>query len=258
MIHGNGGASSRFQPFLEIVDREGTDYEVMLPALPGFEGRPLPPADDYWTSFLQALEQAVVAAGADGEWILYGHGIGGSILLEWAAQDWIMAGRTDWKPKAVILHSCIGASLQVRWFPRLMKPKWVRLLIQRMVHTPLLQPLWERRLFLDPTAIPAGQRRQFFQDYARCAAFPVLFDLITVPWYRRVQQRVGHQHFYFLWGDQERVVASRHLALWQNDFPESTFAVIPDWDHFPMLEQPEAFFQVLSERIVQSDKIRWQ
>lgn len=257
VIHGNGGASSRFAPFLEIVQQTDTNYEVVLPALPGFEGRSLPRVNDYWSLFIESLEQAVVEAGADGEWILYGHGVGGSMLLEWAARNWVLAGQTGWQPKAVILHSCIGASLQVRWFPRLMKPKWVRLLIQRMVHTSLLQPLWERRLFLHPETIPVQQRRQFFQDYARCAAFPILFDLITVPWYRKVQQRVGHRPFHFLWGDQERVVASHHLTLWKNDFPKSSFEVVPDWDHFPMLEQPEAFFRVLTNRIAQTDKIGW-
>lgn len=245
-------------PFLQMARQSEVDYEVVLPALPGFEGRPLPPVDDYWALFLRALEQAVLDAGADAEWVLYGHGIGGSLLLEWAARDWTLAGETGWRPQAVILHSCIGASLQARWFPKLMRPLWMRRLIQRLVHTPALQPVWERRLFLQPSSIPAEQRRAFFQDYARCAAFTVLFDLITVPWYRNVQQRIGHRHFYFLWGDQERVVASRHLALWQKDFPESSFEVVPDWDHFPMLEQPGAFFSLLTERITQTNKIAWR
>jgi len=250
MLHGNGGASARFQLFREEVRREAPNYEVLFPELPGFEGRSLGtlPAD-HWQPFLEPLQTIVATSDPDTQWILYGHGIGGSLLLEWAARDWSLPGRSGWQPKAVLLHGCIGASLKERWFPKLMQPVFLRRLIQTMVSAPVLRPLWERKLFLAPKSIPLDLRKQFFADYARCEAFTVFFDVINGAWYDRVQKKTGSMAFYFLWGDRERVVASKYLAYWKRDFPNSTFEVVPDWDHFPMLDAPIAFYRKVTDFI---------
>ena len=117
MLHGNGGASARFQLFREEVRRHQPDYDVVFPELPGFEGRPLGvlPADP-WQLFLTPLQEQIAHSAPETEWILYGHGIGGSLLLEWAARNWSVPARPGWKPKGVLLHGCIGASLKERWF----------------------------------------------------------------------------------------------------------------------------------------------
>ncbi|MCB0566393.1 MAG: alpha/beta hydrolase [Phaeodactylibacter sp.] len=243
LLHGNGGAGARFQPFLQLLGSEAAGHVTALaPKLPGFEGRPLPEGDIGWTPFLDALQRSVEQAGKDGEWVLYGHGIGGSLLLEWASRGWPLADGSRLEPHRVILHGCIGASLQHRLFPKLMQPKVVRRLMQGLIAWPALQPIWERRLFLHPERIPSGLRRQFFRDYKTCAAFSLFFDLITPAWYQTVQEQLQAEKFYFIWGDKERVVASHFLKYWQQDFPHSTFDVVPGWDHFPMLDQPKAFY----------------
>ncbi len=247
MVHGNGGAGARFELFRQLLTERGPRrLRPVLPELPGFAGRPLPTRDrPEWEPFLQAL-QAAVQDRAGEPWIFYGHGIGGSLLLEWAARDWSLAAG-NLQPLRVILHGSIGASLEHRWFPRLMRPPMLRAWVQRLVYEPLLQPLWERKLFQEPQRIPPALRRRFFADYRTCSAFPVFFDLITPDWYRQVQQKTNHYPFCFLWGDRERVVASRYLRFWQRDFPRATFEVVPGWDHFPMLDRPEEFYHKIIE-----------
>lgn len=226
----------------------GEELRLHFPVLPGFEGRPLLADPDGWKPFLEALGTTV--AGREGEaWLFYGHGIGGSLLLEWAARNWSVAGPASITPQQVVLHSPIGASLQYRFFPKLMRPAPVRQLIRWMVYQPFLQRFWERRLFRHPSKIPEGLRRQFFEDYKRCQAFPVFFDLITPVWYQAVLPRTGDYPFHFLWGDRERVVASRYLRYWQHDFPQAEFELVPGWDHFPMLDEPESFYRKLMELI---------
>ncbi|MCB0560272.1 MAG: alpha/beta hydrolase [Lewinellaceae bacterium] len=243
LLHGNGGASARFQPFLQLLgERDAERLSALIPKLPGFEGRPLPEGAISWAPFIEALQRSVEAAGKDGEWVLYGHGIGGSLLLEWASRGWALADGGCLKPHKVILHGCIGASLEHRFFPKLMQPMAVRRLMQWLIAWPALQPIWERRLFLHPERIPSGLRQQFFRDYKTCAAFSLFFDLITPAWYQTVQEQLQAEKFCFIWGDKERVVASRFLKYWQQDFPHSTFDIVPGWDHFPMLDQPKAFY----------------
>ena len=243
LVHGNGGAGARFRPFLELLNSKGpASLTAVVPKLPGFEGRPLPEGDKSWQPFIDTLQQTIEAHGSGSPWIFYGHGIGGSLLLEWASRGWALADGSKVSLQGVILHGCIGASLEHRFFPKLMKPLAVRRLMQRLIAWPALQPVWERRLFLYPERIPGSLRQQFFLDYKTCAAFSLFFDLITPAWYQTVQEQLQAEKFYFIWGDKERVVASHFLKYWQQDFPHSTFDVVPGWDHFPMLDQPKAFY----------------
>ncbi len=248
LLHGNGGASTRFSPFLRLLRERGPEkVNAVIPRLPGFEGRPLPEGNS-WEPFIRALQEAIQGREEE-EWVLYGHGIGGSLLLEWASRGYPLADGQSLDPQSVILHGIIGASLEHRFFPKLMQPMAVRRLIQGLVATPLLQPLWEKRLFQSPEAIPAELRRQFFRDYRTCAAFPLFFDLITPHWYRQVQRKLAQERFHFIWGNEERVVASRFLKYWKRDFPHSHFDIVEGWDHFPMLDQPEAFYKKIIQLI---------
>ena len=104
-----------------------------------------------------------------------------------------------------------------------------------------MRPIWKKRLFLQPEEIDSVILDRFFDDYAQCAAFPVFFDLITVDWYRKVREKIGQEPFHFIWGGKERVVQAKHLGLWKADFSQSTFSVVDDWDHFPMLDDPLDF-----------------
>lgn len=250
MLHGNGGANARFRLFELLAQQQKANFRIHLPQLPGFEGRALPKMEDAWSPFLETLANEVKEKETD-DWIYYGHGIGGSILMEWAKRNWAAADGATYPPKAIILHSCIGASLQERFFPKLMRPLWVRKLIQQLIAAPLLRPFWEQKLFLFPENIPSELRKQFFVDYKNCQAFSVFFDLITPEWYKEVQECLQEESFHFLWGEKERVVAAKYLELWKKDFPKSYFEVISDWDHFPMMEQVESFYEEINRLVNQ-------
>ncbi len=254
LLHGNGGASTRFIPFLKSLKESDLALSAHIPQLPGFEGRPLPKSKDYWAVFLEAIESTVTQQ--EGQWIFYGHGIGGSVLLELAARDYTFPSGRQIKPDQVILHSCIGASLQYRFFPKLMKPLFLRQFIKKMVHSKPLQPFWEKKLFLFPEQIDTEIKNQFFADYKNCQAFEVFFDLITPAWYKEVQAKTQDQAFEFLWGDKERVVASKYLTYWKKDFPNAHFDTVKGWDHFPMLDSPEDFFEKITTLIFQTQSMR--
>ncbi|MEM1134451.1 MAG: alpha/beta hydrolase [Bacteroidota bacterium] len=248
MLHGNGGASTRFIPFLDLLKNSAAPFKVHIPKLSGFEGRSLPKSDDYWAVFLADLENTIATDAAP--WIYYGHGIGGSILLELAARNYTFPSGKQIFPEKVILHSCIGASLQYRFFPKLMKPMPMRKFIKQMVHTKWLQNYWEKKLFLYPEKIPQNIKNQFFKDYKQCQAFTVFFDLITPVWYKSTREKIKEASFYFLWGDKERVVASKYLAYWKSDFPNAHFQTIAGWDHFPMLDSPEQFLEEIKLKVL--------
>ncbi len=249
LIHGNGGASSRFDLFVGRLQAERPEgVAAFIPELPGFEGRPLPTRAVNWETFLQPI-QKLIADHSEEPWLFYGHGIGGSLLMEWAGRGFILPSGHRFQPKAVVLHAPIGASLAHRWFPKVMKNRLLRSLIHWMIYQKWLQKRWEKKLFLHPEKIPGNLRDRFFSDYRHCRAFPHFFDLIDEQWYTKTQQKIGGYPFYFLWGVKERVVASKYLHFWKQDFPASAFELVEHWDHFPMLEDPDTFYEKIMERL---------
>ncbi|MEO1448659.1 MAG: alpha/beta hydrolase [Bacteroidota bacterium] len=248
LLHGNGGTRTRFVPMLEQWPALYPEVELHIPELSGFAGRPLPASGDYWSVFLQEIGKCVADVDSI-DWVLYGHGIGGSLLMEWGARGYPLPDGSRLKPRKVILHSIIGASLHKRFFPKLMRPMWIRSLMQSLITARWMQPRWEKRLFRFPDQIPSDLKRQFFADYAECEAFPVFFDMLTVPWYRSVRERHDGADWHLLWGDLERIVAAKYLDLWRADFPAATIESVPDWDHFPMLDQPMEFVQKIGNLI---------
>lgn len=248
VLHGNGGTRTRFEPMLALWPEHVADVSVHIPRLSGFAGRPMPEGANPWDVFLDEIGQCVLEAG-EGSWTFYGHGIGGSLLMEWAARGYPLPNGERAKPQKVILHSVIGASLHKRFFPKLMRPLWVRSLMQRLIAAPWMQSIWEKRLFRFPDQIDPALRQQFFADYAQCAAFPLFFDMLTVSWYRSVRDRHQGQDWHLLWGDLERIVAAKYLSLWQADFPQAKIESAPAWDHFPMLDQALEFVQKIGNLI---------
>ena len=97
-IHGNGGANARFDLFKKIheTDRD-SDFKLFFPELPGFEGRPLGNSKKGWPIFIESLQKLIISKKNE-QWILYGHGIGGSILLEWANIQFQLSKEEAWSP----------------------------------------------------------------------------------------------------------------------------------------------------------------
>ncbi len=244
LMHGNGGSRTRFLPALKEIESRFPNQPLVIPQLSGFDGRWLPDSNKYWDVFLNDLYESVSDL-LEVPWILYGHGIGGSLLMELASRNFVFPNGKVMPVKGVILHSVVGPALERRVFPNVMKPKWVRKVAQQLITWPYLRSFWEKRLFQHPEALSLDLRQQFFEDYAHCTAFPVFFDLITAEWYRRVRSVCRDYPFYFLWGNKERVLNVKLLQYLQADFPYSRFEVKTGWDHFPMMENPEEFVATL-------------
>jgi len=240
ILHGNGGSRTRFVPMLKQLISQHPELDLRIPKLSGFDGRPIPKKADHWSLFMTELEATISDKLAE-PWILYGHGIGGSVLLELAARDFTFPSGERLSVARTILHAPIGATLKLRKFPALMKPPIMRELGKWLLTRKMLRPIWEKRLFQAPQEIPAYLREQFFRDYTQCAAFGVFFDLITPAWYEAIRDQVSEQPFHFVWGEEERVINVGFVEHWRKDFPQSQFEIVAAWDHFPMLEQVEEF-----------------
>jgi pimeloyl-ACP methyl ester carboxylesterase len=230
-VHGNGGGGFRFdrvQPYIPAHVR----FEAVT--LPGFAATPTDPGLRSVHDYAEHLHSLVrtVLRNPDQALILLGTGIGGTFVLDYSQRH---SSVID----GIILHAPVGARLKTRRFPALMKLPAVRTLGQQAIASPLLRPLWKRRLFMDHTAIPPETIERFFEEYRQCRVFGQMFDIITDDWYQSLKPSPVPAGL--LWGERERVLSVHHLEDYKRLLPNHSVRIVPGWDHFPMIEQPEQY-----------------
>lgn len=226
-VHGNGGGGFRFERIEPFVP---ADVRFLAPTLPGFDDVPqdcsLRTLKDYAFKLREMIRHVPSPI------VMLGTGIGGSIVLEFAQHF-------ESDARALILHAPVGARLKTRLFPNLMKPPWARRLGQRLFSSKLARPIFSSLLFESPQNIPPDYLRRFFEAYRQCAAFAQMFDIITDEWFRSL--RPINAPSALLWGEKERVLTPDQARDYQKLLPNSVIRLVPNWNHFPMIEQPEAF-----------------
>lgn len=224
-VHGNGGGGFRFAL---VAERVPSDIRFIAPDLPGFgtAGRltPLPTIRAY------AEWLADVVAAAATPRVLLGHGIGGAFVLE-------LLQRHRELVEGVILHAPVGARLDSRRFPAIMRPRPVRWAVQHALAMPLFRPMWRRRFFRAPVSNSVAQT--FFGNYKQCAAFGSMFDMITPRWFESLAPI--DVPAVLLWGGRERVLSPAHATAYRAVLPRACTVIEPEWDHFPMLDAPAAY-----------------
>ncbi|MGQ9896630.1 MAG: alpha/beta fold hydrolase [Acidobacteriota bacterium] len=234
-IHGNGGGAFRFarvQPFFS----EASPVGFAALTLPGFGGTPRDERCLTLANYAECLQEFVTPIPAPR--ILLGHGIGGSLVLEYLQH---FASSVT----GVILHAPVGAHLDKRWFPQLMASERNRNLGKWMLSAPLFRPLWKRLLFSQP--VPDEFLNQFFAEYGTCEVFGQMFELITAEWFSRLKPVTLPS--VLLWGARERVLRLDQAAEFRAKLPAASLEIVSDWDHFPMIEQPEAYAQRLMQLV---------
>lgn len=236
LLHGNGGGAARFE---RLGAHWPAGLQVVAPELPGFGARGGERVEDL-TMDDYAREVVAFVRTCPRPRVLLGHGIGGSFALAALQLD---ADLVD----GVVLHAPVGADLDTRRFPKLMRPRWVRRLVQWGLSSRWSRPWLRRRLFVEPSALPAGVEARFFADYRRCSAFGHVFDLITADWFRSL--RPVPVPAVLLWGLGERVLAPSQAQRFLEPLPRASLRTVEGWGHFPMLESPGSYAEEVAETV---------
>ena len=224
-LHGNGGGAFRFErvkPYLPA------DMRFRPVTLPGFATLPRNPALQSLGDYAAYLRDLITSEPRP--LVLLGHGIGGSVALEFARH---FATDID----GLILHAPVGTRLESRLFPRLMALPGARAWGQWLFSARLTQPLFKRLLFSHP--VPPDYLDRFFDEYRHCTVFGQMFDLITPAWFNSLKP--VNLPAALLWGERERVLTVDQLNDYRSLLSHHIIRTVPGWDHFPMIEQPEEY-----------------
>ena len=228
-IHGNGGGGFRFERMLPYVP-DGVEFRPIT--LPGFANTPANPQLQTLTDYANHLHSEI--ADVAQPLVLLGTGIGGTIALEYAQQyEDSLAG--------IILHAPVGTRLDTRWFPRLMQNRLIKRFVQEVISSRQFRPLFTKLFF--HYHVPKSYLDRFFEEYGHCSVFAQMFDIITPEWFgglHPIQVPTA-----LLWGEKERVLSVDQLDDYKQLVPNHLVKTVPDWDHFPMVEQPEQFTEVM-------------
>lgn len=248
-VHGNGGGARRFSL---LSDPLADDVLLRAVTLPGFGAAPADPSLRSVADYADRLAELIEAERrhaelADGDpVVVLGHGIGGSIALD-------LASRRPSTLDGLLLHAPVGADLDTRWFPRVMRSTPVRRAVRIGISSPLARPLLRRVFF--PDGAPREVLDGFFEDYRRCASFDQMFDIIDAAWFDALAPVDGLAAV-VVWGSGDRVLRSGQADAITAKVPGAASEVIEGWDHFPMLEQPDEYAEViarLARRLVRTD-----
>ncbi|MEO0564962.1 MAG: alpha/beta hydrolase [Chloroflexota bacterium] len=224
-VHGNGGGGFRFERARPYYP---ANVEFVAPTLPGFAGTPPDPALQSLTDYAAVLQTHILKTSAPR--VLLGTGIGGAMVLEYLqhyAAD--VAG--------VMLHAPVGTRLDERTFPKLMRMPGMTTLGKWVFSASPLRPMWRPLLFTAP--VPLDYSRRFFDEYARCDVFGQMFEIINAEWFASLQP--VDLPAVLLWGERERILSVDQLEDYKVLLPNHTVRTVPEWDHFPMIDAPQAF-----------------
>lgn len=234
-VHGNGGGGFRFH---RVHDHIATDIRFEAVTLPGFGGRPRDPSLQDLTDYAEQLWSEISEFA--GPIVVLGHGIGGSIAL-----DMIQRHPVD----GLIIHAPVGTRLDERLFPKLMKPEPVRRLVRWGIASGLTRPLTSRVFF--SSEVPRDYRDEFLSEYSRAESFSQMFDIITSEWWDGLSP--VDVPSVLLWGSRDRVLGADQVGDYRVLLPRAEVDVVPDRDHFPMVEQPAEYaatVTAIAERLI--------
>lgn len=236
-LHGNGGGAFRFELIKPYLPPE-INFQAIT--LPGFASIPADSSLQSLTDYAHYLSKQLYCYSPP--LVLLGHGIGGTIALEFVQHF-------AHQIQGLILHAPVGTRLAQRFFPWLMSLPGARPLGQWLFSARFARPIFRRLLFSTP--IPADFINRFFDEYRQCAVFAQMFDMITPQWFNSLQP-IDIPSI-LLWGGQERILAVDQAPDYQRLLPQSSLEIMPSWDHFPMIEQPQEYalkISLLAQQLV--------
>ena len=230
-IHGNGGGGFRFDLARPLFPNNINFYN---PSLPGFNCNKtlskkltIKEYADWLADYLSDIPRPN---------ILMGHGLGGVFVLEFLQNySYLIDG--------VILHSIVGANLNKRIFPRLMKLPKVAFLIKNIIASSAFRPIISRKFF--QTRINSNYEKLFFEAFGKCEVFENMFQIINYSWFKSLSKI--HLPTMFLWGEKDWILTPNEINELQSLFQNSSKLIISDWDHFPMIDKPESYVSEITK-----------
>lgn len=250
LVHGITSESGTWERVLPGLARGRT---VIAPDLAG-HGESAKPRGDYSLgAHASNLRDLLLALGHDRA-TLVGHSLGGGIVMQFAYQFPEMCER-------LVLVDSGGLGREVSVLLRAATLPGAELVLPLLAATRLLDVAARVGGILDLLGVwPRTDLEQIAQGHSTLsdpetrAAFVHTLRSVVEPGGQRVDATnrlylAGHLPFLLIWGERDSMIPVAHGRATHERLPGSRLAVLSRSGHFPQLDEPERFLEVLSDFI---------
>jgi pimeloyl-ACP methyl ester carboxylesterase len=247
LIHGLGGSSATWQEVLPALARR---YTVVVPDLLG-HGESDKPSHDYSLgAHANVLRDLMIAIGFERATIV-GQSLGGGVALQLAYQH-------PQRCERLVLVSSGGLGSEVSWLLRALTLPGVEYLM------PVLFPSFVRDAGnalsrrLRGLGLRAPRLEQEWRTYVSLtepgnrSSFMRTLRSVVDPAGQAVSAKdrlylASQVPTLILWGRHDRMIPVEHAFAAHEAIPESQLVIFEDSGHFPHAEEPQRFFEVVSD-----------
>jgi pimeloyl-ACP methyl ester carboxylesterase len=250
LVHGITSSSAtweRVMPYL--ADR----FTVIAPDLAG-HGESAKPRGDYSLgAHASSLRDLLLALGHERA-TLVGHSLGGGIAMQFSYQF-------PERCERLVLVDSGGLGREVNWLLRAATLPGSELVLPLLAATRLLDTgaragslLSRLGLDLATDLEEMARGHSTLSDRAARAAFVHTLRSVVEPGGQRVDASnrlylAEHLPFLLIWGERDSIIPVSHGQGAHERMPNSRLEVFPRSGHFPQLDEPERFLEVLVEFI---------
>ncbi len=242
LLHGLAASAVAWRYNIHALSQR---YAVFAPDLPG-HGDSAKPAVRYDTEFgLRFLDQFLDILRLDSP-ILVGNSTGGFLALAWAL-------RHPGRAQALVLLDIPGMGKEVAWPLRLAALPGIGRLLDSMDVT--TGGRFAPRLFRHPERMAPEVRKELFRlrklPGASRAMLSALRSGISLMGLRSSLLLLHHDGTSLpvptlvVWGQEDRIIPVEQARRFARRFPGVHLHVMPDCGHWPQMEQPDAFNDVV-------------
>lgn len=247
LVHGLAGNSRTWS---EVMPGLAATHDVIAPDLLG-HGETVNPIGDYSLGgHASGLRDLLLTIGVRRATIV-GHSFGGGVAMQFAYQHPELCDR-------LVLVASGGLGREVSWLLRLVTlplaeqtmplvfPRWLassgtevsRFLRRRGMRAPRLGEMWRAY-----TSLAGAENRTAFVRTIRTVIDP---GGQTVSALDRLYL-ARHLPTLVVWGADDHIIPVDHAHVAHDAIPGSRLEVLPGVGHFPHMEAPEAFLDVLTD-----------
>jgi pimeloyl-ACP methyl ester carboxylesterase len=246
LIHGITGSSQQWD---DVIGPLAQRFSVLAPDLLG-HGRSAKPRGDYSLgAYAVSVRDLLIALGHRRATVV-GHSLGGGIAMQFAYEYPVFCER-------LVLVSSGGLGRRVHPLLQAATLPGAEIVLPLITSPPLIaaasavaQRLSRLGLHLGPDLAEMGRGYASLADTGARQAFIHSLRAVIEPGGQRVSAR---DRLYLaemvpsliVWGGADPLIPVEHAAIAQREMPGSQLEIFEDAGHFPFLEEPERFSDVL-------------
>src|SRR5947207_4729221 len=257
LVHGIAGSSATWAPVMALLaDR----YTVVAPDLLGHGESAKPQGDYSLGAYASGIRDLLFALGHDRATVV-GHSLGGGVAMQLSYQFPELCER-------LVLVDSGGLGRELSLVLRAATLPGSEYVIPALAATRLLEAgrfgaglLGRVGLRLGTDIEEMARGHATLSDPGARAAFIHTLRAVVEPGGQRVQASnrlylARHVPFMLIWGEQDRIIPVSHGLATHELMPSSRLEVFPRSGHFPQLDEPERFIDVLTDFVDSTEPAR--